>query len=168
MAKLLILGAGGFGQVVKEIAEKSLQFNEISFLDDTKTSNDVVGTTKEYEKFINRYEYAYPAFGDNQLRLDWLQTLSKAGYFLPTLIDSTAYISKSAKLGKGVVVLPKAVVNTNAKIGKACLINISAVIDHDAVIQDGVHICMSSVVKAGVNVSSLTKVEALTLVDKDI
>ena len=39
--KLLILGAGMFGAVVKEIAEETKAFEQIDFLDDTFGSNNL-------------------------------------------------------------------------------------------------------------------------------
>lgn len=36
MSKLLILGAGGHGKVVAEIATKMKKWNEIAFLDDNE------------------------------------------------------------------------------------------------------------------------------------
>ena len=42
MKKILILGAGGFGQMVKETAEQ-LGYDEIAFLDDAAKGSAVIG-----------------------------------------------------------------------------------------------------------------------------
>lgn len=51
MKNLYILGAGGFGHVIKDIAEQSGKYKSIKFLDDN--SNEAVGKLSDLPKFIN-------------------------------------------------------------------------------------------------------------------
>lgn len=115
---LIILGAGGHGHVVKEVAEAMGIFNEIGFLDDN--SAEAIGLCSENEKFIEEYTYAIPAFGNNKLRMEWIEKLEKNRFQIPTLIHPTAYISPSATVSSGSVVEAKAVVNTNSRVEKGC------------------------------------------------
>ena len=41
--KLVIIGAGGYGQTVCDVAEQSGKYEEIVFLDDNKIAENVVG-----------------------------------------------------------------------------------------------------------------------------
>ena len=41
---LIILGAGGYGRTVADVAGQTGQFDEIAFLDDNSAAPDVVGT----------------------------------------------------------------------------------------------------------------------------
>ena len=63
-------------------------------------------------------------------------------------------------LGKGTVVLPKAVVNTDTVVGQGVIVNCSAVIDHGCVIGDGAHICLGAIVKAENRIPDCMKIEA--------
>jgi UDP-N-acetylbacillosamine N-acetyltransferase len=72
---LLILGAGGHGRVVREVAEAMGVFDKIDFLDDN--SEIEIGTLEDNEKLFGEYKYAFPAFGDSNLRMKWMEKLKK-------------------------------------------------------------------------------------------
>ena len=55
MKSLLILGAGGFGQMVKETAIQ-LGYEEIVFLDDAAFGKDVVGKCCDYMAKYGEYK----------------------------------------------------------------------------------------------------------------
>ena len=69
---LIILGAGGYGRTVADVAAQTGQFDEISFLDDNSTVLDVIGKCAEFERFRDGQTAFYPAFGNNEGRLKWL------------------------------------------------------------------------------------------------
>lgn len=69
-------------------------------------------------------------------------------------------MSKSAKIEKGTVVEPKALVNVNTHVGVGCIVSVGAIIDHDVEIVDFAHANAGSVVKAGGKVESFRKLEA--------
>lgn len=155
---LIILGAGGHGRVVKETAQVMGCFDKIEFLDDN--SKETIGKCKDFKQFIKEFTYAFVAFGNNELRLKWIEELNKAGFQLPVLIHPTSYISPSAKIGAGTIVESMAVVNTNAIIDKGCILSIGALVDHDSIVSECTHINSGAIVKAGCKVNRLTKVDA--------
>lgn len=154
---LLIIGAGGHGKVVAEVAE-DCGYEKIAFLDDNKS--DVLGKTDDIEKFKDQFEYGFVGIGNNKFRGELIERLEKAGYRIPVLIHPTAYVSKTAKIGKGTVVEPKAIVNTNTIVGKGCIIQAGAIVDHDVVLGESVHVNAGSIVKGGAKVEAYTKLEA--------
>ena len=115
--KLLILGAGGYGKTVADVAAQLNCFDKIAFLDDTKSGNGLLGRCEEYAMFCDENTAVYPAFGNNELRMEWIEVLQEEGIQVPTMVHPAAYVSPTAVLGEGVVVLPMAVVNTGARIG---------------------------------------------------
>ncbi len=163
--KLMILGAGGYGRVVFELAEQTGRYSDIFFLDDNSTHEKVVGCCADYKKHIAMDTEFYPAFGNNEARILWLDRFEMAGAKLLTLVDPSAYVSPSAEIGEGTIVLPRAVVNTNVKICRGCIINCGAVIDHDCIIGEGVHICLNAVVKAENRVPGLIKLDACAVIE---
>lgn len=158
MDQLLILGAGGFGQMVKETAA-ALGYGEIVFLDDAAKGSDVIGKCCDYIAKRDEYKVAVAAFGNNNTRLYWTDKLLEAGYEVPAIVHPSAVVSPSAVLESGCFVMQRAVVNTHTKIGRACLINSGAVVDHDSVIGYGAHVGLGSIVKSNCTILPMKRVE---------
>lgn len=142
--KLLILGAGQHGQVAKETAELMQEFDIIDFLDDNST--EAIGRLEDVKKFKSEYEYAFVAFGNNALRIEWIYKVENLGYKVATLVNPKAFISPSAILGEGGIAEAGVVVNTKTIIGKGCLLSIGALVDHDSNVGAGCHIETGAVV----------------------
>ena len=158
MRKLLILGAGGYGQTVYDLAMQLGRYDKIAFLDDRKPG--VLGKCEEFALFADEDTEIYPAFGDNETRLHWLERLEDAGVPVPVLVHPRAYVSPTAQLDPGTVVLPMAVVNTNVRTESGCIVNIGALVDHDCVLETGAHIAPGAVVKAGNRIPAAMKIDS--------
>ena len=159
MKSLLILGAGGFGQMVKETAI-ALGYEKVMFLDDAAKDEDVIGMCCDYVLKHEDYPEAVAAFGNNKTRLFWTDKLLEEGYEMPSIVHPSAIVSPSAVLEPGCFIMQRAVVNTHTKIERAALINSGAVVDHDSCVCAGAHIGLGSVVKANCTIESGQKVEA--------
>ena len=159
MNRLLILGAGGFGQMAKETALE-LGYEQVVFLDDAADGEDVIGRCCDYILRHEEYPVAVAAFGNNKTRLYWTDKLLEAGYQVPALVHPSAVVSPSAVLESGCFVMQRAVVNTHTRLERAALINSGAVVDHDSVVCAGAHVGLGSIVKANCTIESGRKVEA--------
>ena len=160
---LLILGAGQYGQFVREIAEATDCFDRIAFLDDRNPC--AVSTLAEYGNYKGDYPCAFVAIGNSELRMLLLNRLKEVGYSLVTLIHPTAAIAPSAVIGCGSVIEPMAVVQSNATIGEGTIIASGAVIKHNAVVGNGCYVDCNSTVLAGAIVPNGEKVFANTVVE---
>lgn len=135
--RLIILGAGGYGQTVADVAEQ-LGYS-VSFLDDN--SPLAIDNCNSIDKCIAPGVDFYPAFGNNEGRVGWLHRLMELGCNIPTIIHPTAYISPKATVIAGTTVLPGAIVNTGCVVKLGCIINCGAIVDHGCVLEEGVHVC---------------------------
>ena len=149
---LIILGADGYGRTVADGAAQTGAYDEILFLDDNSRSENVIGKCADFYAFANENTIFYPAFGNNGIRVLWMNRLNENGCGIATIVHPTAYISPTACLADGNVVLPHAVVNTGCEIKSGCIIN--------CVIEEGVHVCLGAIVKAENRIPCLMKVEA--------
>jgi len=145
MAKLLILGAGGHGKVVSEIALLMKQWKGIAFLDDREDISEVlgipiVGKLADLPTLRSEYEYAFVAIGSNTARLKWTEKLNHYGFNIPILIHPSSTVSAKSSIKEGTAIMAGAVINPDARIGRSCIINTASTIDHDCILQDGVHI----------------------------
>lgn len=161
MGDLLILGAGGHGKVVADIAQKLNKWKQIAFLDDAHDLKKVmgipvIGGLGDYPIFKKDFQYAFIAIGDNKVRLKWFKRLIQAGFIVPSLIHPFSFISKYSEIGSGSVVMGGSVINVGVKIGHACIINTSASIDHDCILKDGVHLSPGVNIGGKVNVGECT------------
>ena len=156
--KLLLLGAGGYGRTVAEAMGG--QFGGVAFLDDGVRGSGVLGVCADYIGLAKTYTYAYPAFGDNQLRGAWLNRLEEAGYILPRLVHPSAYVSPSALVEDGAAVLPLACVGAHTVVRRGAIVNMGAIADHDCSLGFCVHLAPGAVVKAGCLVPPMTKVDS--------
>ena len=166
--RLLVLGAGGHGKVVQEVARSLLDidrkpvYEAVDFLDDN--SVDAIGKIADFEKYQDKYSDVFCGIGNNKVRKQLLDQVKELGYSIPVLIHPTAYISPSAVMESGTVVEPKAIVNANTVVHKGCIISVGAIVDHDVVIDSYVHVNAGAIVKAGARVESGRKLEASEVV----
>lgn len=164
MKKLLILGAGGYGKTVADLAAQLGGYDSVAFLDDGRTGEGILGKCGDYLGFHDGETEMYPAFGANEIRLAWLNRLLEAGIPVPSLIHPRAYVSSDANLGTGSVVLPMAVVNVGVTVEKGCIVNIGVLIDHDCVIGEGTHLAPGVIVKAENRIPAGMKIESGTVI----
>lgn len=172
---LLILGAGQYGCMAKEIAEAMGVFEHISFLDDSykapaaslpdslpeqceESGFALIGSFKDVEKFANDFHYGFVAIGNPKLRRKLTEQLRFNGFTPAILVHPTAYVSPSAQLQKGCCVEPNATVQAGAVVATATFIASGAVIRHNAFIGEYCHIDCNAVVESIAIVPAETKV----------
>ena len=162
--RLLVLGAGGHGKVVREAALSLLDINgkplyeAADFLDDN--SAEAIGKIADLGKYKEKYSDVFCGIGNNKVRKQLLDQAKELGYSIPVLIHPTAYISPSAVIEAGTVVEPKAIVNANTIVHRGCIISVGAIVDHDVIVNEFVHVNAGAIVKAGARVESGRKLEA--------
>lgn len=160
MKRLVILGAGGYGRTVTDVAEQ--MGYTCTFLDDNISDHPL----SSFIDFVGDGVEFIPAFGNNEFRLSWCEKITIAGGALATLVHPTAYVSPRASVSAGTVILPHAVINTGVVINRGCIINIGALIDHDCVIEEGVHVCLGAIVKGENRLTRCMKIEAGEVVER--
>lgn len=141
---LIIIGAGGHGKVVADIALKMGKWQKILFLDDNEFNKSVIGLkvigkSTDAHKFIPNSD-VFIAVGNNDRREEIQNVLKRKGASIPVLVHPTAIIGEEVELKEGTVVMAGVIINSGSRIGKGCIINTGATIDHDNILEDYVHI----------------------------
>lgn len=139
MNRLIIIGAGGHGKVVADIAVKA-GYKDVVFLDDG-TIQDCVGfpvigktalcSVLEGDKIV--------AVGNAQVRERFQNEMDAI-----TLVHPDAVIGIDVKISSGTVIMAGAVVNSCTVIGEGCIINTCASVDHDCKLGNFVHIAVGA------------------------
>ncbi len=161
--KLLLLGSGGHGKVVEEIARSMFDsegkplYSCIDYLDDK--SESAIGKISDLPVIGQNYDYVFCAIGNNHTRRELIHSIKENGFKMPILIHQSAYISPTAKIETGTIIEPKAIINTDARIGEGCIISLNAIIDHDAIIGNYSHINAGAICKAGSIIDDEQKID---------
>lgn len=134
--RLALLGAGGHGKVVCRVAQRA-GFEVVGFYDDFATGL-VLGLP-----VLGRFSEA--ASFDGQLFVSLGRNLARAELFCEersvVLIDPSAVVDSTVRVGIGTVVMAGVVVNVDTVIGRNCILNTGCTVDHDCVLEDHVHLC---------------------------
>ena len=138
--RLIIIGAGGHGKVIADIALKS-GYSSIDFVDDNAKGDvigfSVIGTSSEIERFNDGDTDFVIGIGNNVTRK---MIAEKYNVNWVTLVHPSAQIGINVSIGKGTVVMAGAVINPCAMVGEHCIINTGAIVEHDNVIENYAHI----------------------------
>lgn len=159
--KLLLVGAGGFGRVVSELARQTY---ECAFIDDgveigTEICGiSVIGHTVDLQELFAEYKNLIIVIGNNAVRERIYDTAKQIGYNFPNLISPSAYVSPYAKVGWGCVILNYAVVQNGSAVGNGVLINPGVEIHHDCVVGDYALIYTNSVVRTYAKVGRCVRI----------
>ena len=157
MRPLMIIGAGGHGKVVKDIA-RACGYQQIGFLDDADLPG-LAGKVCDYEDYISTSDFVI-AIGNNAVRGRLFEELDKKNAIIVSLVHPYAAVSDSAVIGKGTVVVAGAVINADTVIGQGVILNTGSSVDHDCVVEDFCHVSVGAHVCGTVHIGKRTMVGA--------
>jgi acetyltransferase EpsM len=159
MIELIIVGAGKKGRQVNDFVSNMPQnkYRIIGFIDDNLVSDEEISVLGRFNRATleaHRDLSFVVAIGDNYMtqRFEIFKKLQQLNMKIANIIDSSAKISKSASLGKSVIVYPNCTVNYKARISDCVTVWSSALIEHEVTIQSNVEISPSVNLAGGVHI----------------
>jgi len=166
--QLIIVGAGGHGKSVKEIAI-SLNYNILGFLDDHSEDKQVLGKIKDISNFQNVF-FAMGIGGIKNLkkRMELIETFHDQYSKFVNLISPYALINNEVKLGIGNTIHPYVFINQEVIIGNFCIINTRATIEHDCQIGNNVHIATGAILNGNVTIENNVMIGSGALLKNNI
>lgn len=167
---LIIVGAGGHGKVVADIAFK-VGYENIIFFDNNDGIKEcvdfpVLGKSDMTEKYKS-WDF-FVAISNADRRQEISKILNEKECNIVSLIHPNAVISRRVKVGKGTVVMAGAVINSDAVIGNGCIINTASSVDHDCVVEDYAHISIGAHLAGTVYIGKKTWIGAGATVSNNI
>ena len=149
MEKLALIGAGGHGKVVCRVAQRA-GFEVVGFFDDFATGLvlglPVLGRFCEAANFAG---HLFVSLGNNAARAQLFRAERSV-----VLIDPSAVVDESVRVGMGTVIMAGAVVNVDAVLGQNCILNTGCTVDHDCLLEDHVHLCPGTHLAGNVRIGS--------------
>ncbi len=147
--RVVILGAGGHGQVVADIlwrmADQGQDVVPVGYVDDDVTiigrsfvGLPVLGTSAHLSAIP--HDAVVVAIGNGSLRQRLFAEHHAAGEVFITVCHPTAIIAPDVKIGVGCMIAANVVVNTGSVIGNHVILNTACTVDHHNRIGSYAHI----------------------------
>ena len=146
MKKLLIVGAGGWGRVVRQwaldIQRQDYRWESVKFLDDNPDVLDKFGLRHELAGSIANYQPSSDeelacGIGDPLVKLEICEQLRQKGAVFTNIVHPNALVTENGKVGVGITVSPFAALVINTLVGDFVTVNAFSIIGHDAIIEKG-------------------------------
>ncbi|OES44945.1 acetyltransferase [Domibacillus iocasae] len=160
MRKIVVIGHGGHSKVVQDTIQSLGGYEFIAILDDRYTDvsckNGIqFGPVSEAKKLATDPGVVFTiAIGTNWVREKIAKELFDYGAMFETLIHPFSFVSPSARIGPGSVVMAGAIINADAVIGSHVIVNSGSIVEHDNFIADYAHISPGSVMTGNVTVGT--------------
>lgn len=143
---VVIFCAGPHSRVIVDILKSNNHFNIVGIIDSVKDIGSefygykVIGRQDNLKRLseIYKFEAGIVGIGDNYLRekiaLEIMEQNSEFTFI--NAISNYSYVSPSAKMGSGNVLMPGVIVNSEAEIKSHCIINTNSSLEHDSIMHD--------------------------------
>ena len=143
---LIVIGAGGHGSVIADLARLN-GYTNIQFLDDAdikqKNGYPVVGKVDDCVRYISDAAFSV-AIGNNDLRAAIHKKLSDSGAEIVSLIHPHTAIGENVTLGQGTVIMAGVVINPGATVREGVILNTCCSVDHDCIVGSFSHISVNA------------------------
>ncbi|MEZ6136803.1 MAG: acetyltransferase [Pirellulaceae bacterium] len=161
MRPLVILGAGGHAKMVIEAARSGGQYQPTVCLSASANSPaSILGvpiveeTDSQLRLLAKRQLWAVVAIGENRLRQRLQHKLSEFRFAIATIVASTAWLSPSARIGAGSVLMPNSSVGAEVELGLGVIVNTNASVDHDGRVEEFAHLAPGAHLAGNVHIGA--------------
>ena len=157
MAKIAIMGGGGFAKEIIEVIEMNGDEVYGVFAKENSLEYPYFGYLDELSKHKNNFDGVILAIGavnqqgiENRKKI--IEFIKQNNISLISVISPLATISKNVKIGKGVYIAHNVLVSVDSEIKDNVLINTGSVIGHDVILNENVSIAPQVFIGGGVNI----------------
>lgn len=174
---LILIGAGGHARSCIDVIEQEGRFNIIglvgieSELGLQVSGYEVIAADKDISTLSGKAQFALVALGQissPNARMSLFQIALKAGFELASIVSPSAYVSPSAQIGNGTIVMHGAIINAGVKVGSNCIINSRTLLEHDTQVLDNCHISTGVILNGGVLVEEGCFIGSGTIVKQGV
>ena len=176
--KILLIGGGGHCKSVLDSLLLLNEYNEIAIVDVSENIGKsimgipIIGSDSDLAHlFKDGYEFAFitmGSIGNPKLRIKLYYEISSIGFNIPNIIDISANVSNFTKLGKGIFIGKKSIVNAGAIVGNGAIINTGSIIEHDCKIGEFVHIAPGAILGGAVEIGMNSHIGSGAIIKQQI
>ncbi len=169
--KLLLIGGGGHCKSCIDVIQAEGRFDIIGIVEKpgyqvSGTGYQVIGTDDDLPELIERYKNALITVGQIHhtfVRIRMFSMVRELGGNLPVIVSPNAWVSKTAVIGAGTIVMHNALVNAWAVVGENCILNTGSLVEHEATVGDHCHISTGAILNGQCHVGSRTFIGSRTV-----
>jgi len=159
---LVVFGAGGLGKSIVDLVRLDKDLDVLCIVDDDPAApcellgvpiagaRNVLVPLRDHGAIMATN--AVGAIGKMATRVAIFDLLDELGFTLPTLVDRSAYVAASSRLGRGAQIFANAAVCSDAEIGDDVIINTGAIVSHDCSIGAHAHVAPGATLAGHVEV----------------
>ena len=149
MEPIVLVGGGGHCLSCIDVLKLAKVFEIVGILDTSDKIGEslsgirIIGNDDDIPRLAGKYKNFLITIGQiksSEKRVRIYETIKKFGGNLPIVISPKAYVSPSAIIGEGTIIMHNSLINSKAVIGKGCIINTGALVEHEVSIGDFCHI----------------------------
>jgi sugar O-acyltransferase (sialic acid O-acetyltransferase NeuD family) len=164
MKPLILVGGGGHCKSCIDIVRSGEEYEIIGILDTAERVDQavaglrIIGTDDLIPDLAGKGVNFLITIGQIKspgLRIKVFRKIKSSRGKLPVIVSPGSYLSKTASIGEGTIIMRNAVVNSEASVGEGCIINTGALIEHEAVIGNFCHISTNAVINGQVKVGNM-------------
>ncbi len=161
MEQIILIGGGGHCLSCIDVLRLENKYEIVGILDtpdkigNTLLGIKVIGTDEDIPGLVNKYKNFLITVGQiksSEKRIRIFNIVKQNGGILPVIVSPKAYVSPSALIEQGTIIMHNSLINAKAVIGKNCIINTGALVEHEVMIGDFCHISTHATVNGQVTI----------------
>lgn len=167
--KLILIGGGGHCKSCIDVVQAEGRFDIAGIVENSGyqlpvigyqlLGYPIIGTDDDLPELIKEYKNALITVGQIQhpyVRMKLFTIIGELGGIFPVIVSPNAYVSRTAMIGSGTIVMHHAVVNTGAVIGVNCILNTGSLVEHESSVGDHCHISTYAILNGQCRVGNRT------------
>ncbi|MFA6126536.1 MAG: acetyltransferase [Bacteroidales bacterium] len=179
--KLILIGGGGHTKSCIDVIQAEDRFDiagivesqgyQVSGIGFQVMGYPIIGTDDDLPGLIREYKNALITVGQIQqpaVRIKLFNLIRDLGGVFPVIISPNAYVSKTALIGAGTIVMHHAIVNTGAIIGMNCILNTGSLVEHEASVGDHCHISTYAILNGQCRVGNRNFIGSRTVLSNNV
>jgi sugar O-acyltransferase (sialic acid O-acetyltransferase NeuD family) len=174
---LILIGGGGHCRSCIDVIEQEGRYAIHGILDATEVKGaailgyPVLGNDDLLGQLIEEDHHFLVTVGQIKsaaIRIQLFEKLQMRRAKLATVISPKAYVSRSASIAAGTIVLHGAIINTGNSVGFNTIINSRALVEHDSRIGNHVHISTGVTINGGCSVDDGSFIGSCSVIANNI
>lgn len=177
MKNILIYGAGGHSKSLISLIKSTKKYKIVGIIGLKKeVGKKICGYTINYSdvdleklsKHCKNIVLAVTFYKNLQNRSKVITKLLKKNFKMPSIISPHSVLLKNVKIGDGVQIFHKVIINTNSIVKDYSIVNNQSLIEHDVILEENTHISTGVIVNGNCNIKRNTFIGSGSIIKENI